>query len=190
MTSSGISLPSGNSVQAHVTYDGTTLTMKLLDLVTQKTFTLTQLINLPQIVGGNTAYVGFTGSTGGLTSSQKILTWTYSVQPVAPATATPVFTPPAGNYVDAQNVAISSTTTGAVIYYTTDGTAPTTSSSLYGGAIPVGNGTTTIEAIAVAPGFAQSAVATAAYVVTIPVNAVTPAPSFTPAAGTYTSHRP
>ena len=38
-------------------------------------------INLPQTIGSNTAYVGFTGGTGGLTASQKILTWTFVSQP-------------------------------------------------------------------------------------------------------------
>ena len=51
-----------------------------------------------------------------------------------------------------------------MIYYTTNGTAPTTSSALYSGAISV-TANTTVEALAVAPGFAQSAVASAAYVI-------------------------
>ncbi len=84
---SGIELNSGDGIQATITYDGTTLTVNLLDLVTKKTFTFTRVINIPQIVGGNTAYVGFTGSSGGLTSSQKILTWTYATQTVSPAPA-------------------------------------------------------------------------------------------------------
>ena len=84
ISSSGIQLNSGDSIQAQLTYDGTTLTLKLLDLVSNKTFTMSQAINIPQIVGGNTAYVGFTGGTGGLSSSQKILTWTYNAQ-TAPA---------------------------------------------------------------------------------------------------------
>ncbi len=78
---SGIELGSGDSIQAQVTYDGATLTLNLLDLVTNDKFTMSQAINIPQIVGGNTAYVGFTGGTGGLTSSQKLLTWAYSTQP-------------------------------------------------------------------------------------------------------------
>ena len=86
---SGIQLKSGDSIQAQVTYDGTTLTLNLLDLVTNAKFTMSQAIDIPQIVGGNTAYVGFTGGTGGLTASQKILTWTYSAQ-TAPA-PTPSF---------------------------------------------------------------------------------------------------
>jgi Legume lectin domain/Chitobiase/beta-hexosaminidase C-terminal domain len=167
MTSSGIELNSGDSIQAHITYDGTTLTMNLLDLVNNKTFTLTQAINIPQIVGGNTAYVGFTGGTGGATSSQKILTWTYTAQTAAAGTSVPVFSPAAGSYSTPQSVALSSTTAGAKIYYTTNGTAPTTASSAYTGPIAVGTGSTTIEAIAVASGLSQSAVATAKYVVGI-----------------------
>ncbi len=165
ITPSGIELNSGDSIQAHVTYDGTTLTMNLLDLVNQKTFTLSKLINIPSIVGGNTAYVGFTGGTGGFTSSQKILTWTYTAQSVAGTTATPVFSAPAGNYSTPQSVALSSPTSGAKIYYTTDGTTPSTASTLYSGTITIDSGTTTIEAIAVAGGLSQSAVATARYVV-------------------------
>jgi hypothetical protein len=34
-------------------------------------------VNLPQLVGGTTAYVGFTGGTGGLTASEDIEGWTY-----------------------------------------------------------------------------------------------------------------
>ena len=49
------------------------------------------------------------------------------------------------------------------IYYTTDGTTPTTSSTQYTGPILVLVGTTTVKAIAVAPGWSQSAVASATY---------------------------
>jgi len=80
ISQSGIQLNSGDSIQAQLDYDGSMLTLKLLDLITNKTFTMSQAINIPQIVGGNTAYVGFTGGTGGLSASQKILTWTYNVQ--------------------------------------------------------------------------------------------------------------
>lgn len=78
MTSSGVILRSGDTMQATITYDGTTLTLQLLDTVTNKTFSMSHAVNIPSIVGSKTAYVGFTGSTGGLTSIQKLLTWTYT----------------------------------------------------------------------------------------------------------------
>ncbi|MBV8629913.1 MAG: chitobiase/beta-hexosaminidase C-terminal domain-containing protein [Silvibacterium sp.] len=79
-------------------------------------------------------------------------------------TATPVFSPPAGSYSGTQMVTISDSTNGAVIYYTTNGTTPTTSSTKYSGAITVSS-SETLEAIAIAPGFSQSAVAIAAYTI-------------------------
>lgn len=98
--------------------------------------------------------------------------------------AAPTFSPVAGTYASAQSVTISDATTGASIYYTTDGTTPTTSSTLYSAAISVGS-TETIEAIAVATGYSNSAVASATYTIsTLPVAAT---PTFSPAAGTYTS---
>jgi len=80
LASSGVVLRSGDAMVANVTYNGTTLTVKLTDAVTNKTFTLTKTINIPSVVGATKAYVGFTGSTGGLTASQKILYWTYTAQ--------------------------------------------------------------------------------------------------------------
>jgi hypothetical protein len=78
ISSSGIQLGSGDTIQATIAYDGTTLTLKLLDMVTNDTFSWSQAINIPQTVGGDTAYVGFTGGTGGLSADQTILSWTYS----------------------------------------------------------------------------------------------------------------
>ncbi|WP_433966375.1 chitobiase/beta-hexosaminidase C-terminal domain-containing protein [Tunturiibacter gelidiferens] len=183
MTSSGVILRSGDPMRAHLTYDGTTLTMTLADPLVGKTFTYSQAINIPLIVGGNTAYVGFTGGTGGSTSTQKILTWTYAPQPGTSPTATPVFSPAGGNYTTAQSVVLSDSSTGAVIYYTTDGSSPTTSSAVYSGAITVSNGTTTIKAIAVASSTPQSAVGQATYV----ISSLAAAPVFSPAAGSYSS---
>ena len=42
--------------------------------------------------------------------------------------AAPTFSPTGGNYSVAQTVTITTTTSGATIYYTTDGTTPTTNS--------------------------------------------------------------
>ena len=76
--------------------------------------------------------------------------------------ATPTFTPAAGTYTTAQNVTIECETAGASIYYTTDGTDPTTASTLFESAIAVST-TTTIKAIAVKEGMTNSAVAEAKY---------------------------
>jgi len=59
-------------------------------------------------------------------------------------------------------VTIADATSGATIYYTTNGTTPTTSSTKCAGAISV-SATKTIEAIAIATGYTNSAVATAKY---------------------------
>jgi hypothetical protein len=97
------------------------------------------------------------------------------------AAATPTYSVAAGTYTSAQTVALSDATAGATIYYTTNGTTPTTSSTAYTGPITVGS-SETVEAIAVAGGFSTSGVATAAYVINLP--AATPVFSVTP--GTYT----
>jgi hypothetical protein len=78
MTASGVSLQSGDVLHAHLTYDGTTLTLTLSDTVTGATFTASQAINIPATVGGNMAYVGFTASTGKAAAVQEILSWSFS----------------------------------------------------------------------------------------------------------------
>jgi len=83
------------------------------------------------------------------------------------AAATPIFLPAPGIYMAAQTVTLSVATTGATIYYTADGTAPTTSSTQYTGAIPV-SGSEVIEAVAVASGYTNSSLAKAGYVITSP----------------------
>jgi len=93
-------------------------------------------------------------------------------------TATPTFTPPGGSYTSSQSVTIADATHGAGIYYTTDGTTPTTASKIYSAPISVTTTGTTIKAIAVAPGYGTSAVATATYTLTAPV-AATPIPTQT-----------
>ena len=100
--------------------------------------------------------------------------------------STPSFSPSAGTYSSDQSVTISDSTDGATIYYTTDGSTPTASSTKYGGAISVAaDGTTvTINAIAVKSGMADSTVATATYVINY---SQVSTPSFSPSAGTYSS---
>ncbi|MCR4665418.1 MAG: chitobiase/beta-hexosaminidase C-terminal domain-containing protein, partial [Paludibacteraceae bacterium] len=92
----------------------------------------------------------------------------------AEKTATPTFTLAAGTYTTAQTVGITCATDGATIYYTTDGTDPTTSSTEYTAAISLSErGETTIKAIAVKAGAENSDIATAAYNINLPFASVT-----------------
>jgi hypothetical protein len=78
--------------------------------------------------------------------------------------ATPTVSPMSGTYTTPQSVTLADSTPGASIYYTTNGSTPTTASTQYTGAISV-SASTTIKAIAVAPGYAQSAIVTGIYTI-------------------------
>ncbi len=104
---------------------------------------------------------------------------TYTITPPA---AIPSIAPAPGTYASAQSITITDTTPGAIIYYTTNGSAPTAASTKYTGAISV-TASETIQAAATAPGYSLSAVATAAYA----IQKVTASPKISPAAGTYTA---
>jgi disulfide oxidoreductase YuzD len=84
--------------------------------------------------------------------------------PPLPPAAIPTFSPAAGTYTTNQSVTIADTTPGAVIYYTTDGTIPTTSSAIFTSALQV-NTSTVIKAIAIAAGSSNSAVASSTYTI-------------------------
>lgn len=69
-----------------------------------------------------------------------------------------------GNYATAQSVSLYSGTPGATLYYTTDGSTPTTASTLYSTAISV-MANTTVRAIATKSGYTDSSVASATYTI-------------------------
>ena len=77
--------------------------------------------------------------------------------------AAPVFSPNGGSFSGAsQSVTVTSATTGATIYYTTDGSTPTSKSTKYSSAISV-TATTTVKAIAIKDGMAPSKVVSATF---------------------------
>jgi hypothetical protein len=179
MTSSGVNLLSGDTMAVHLAYDGTTLGLTITDAVAGTTFTTSWPVNIPSFVGGNTAYVGFTGGTGGITSSQKIETWTFTSNGATPTAAAPAITPAAGTYTLPVTVTMTDTTAGASIYYTLNGTTPTAASTLYTAPFAL-SGPVTVEAIAVASGYTNSTVTSNAYT----IQGATPV--FSPVAGSYT----
>jgi MYXO-CTERM domain-containing protein len=69
-----------------LTYDGTTLAVSITDGT--DTYTANWPINIPAKVGAATAWVGFTGATGGLNARQEIVNWAYTNPPPAPASLT------------------------------------------------------------------------------------------------------
>lgn len=107
----------------------------------------------------------------GLTDSE-VASATYTIK-----METPSFSPAGGTYDVTQSVTLSSTA-GATIYYTLDGTTPTTSSTEYSSAISVSS-TKTIKALAVKANCNNSDIGSATYT----LKAQTP--TFSPAAGTY-----
>ncbi len=126
-----------------------------------------------------------------VTLTTNALNTTYAQQVAVSGTETqtelaavaPTFSPAAGTYTSAQTVHLSDATSGAAIYYTVDGSTPTSGSALYTSAGISVAASETIQAIAVASGYNNSVIASAAYT----IMTAAAAPTFSPAAGPYTS---
>jgi len=139
------------------------------------------------------AYVSLSGNGPATFDWVNVSTWAHGSLPENCGTqvATPTFNPPAGTYSSAQTVTISTTTSGASIAYTTDGSIPTESGGTVthgtllanGGAVSVAS-SETLKAIGFKSGDADSNVATAAYTIGSTQVAT---PTFNPPAGTYSS---
>jgi hypothetical protein len=87
ITPSGVSLHSGHPLNVTLAYNGTTLALTITDTVTKASYAKSWTIDIPATVGGNTAYVGFTG--GGGTATQDVLSWTYATSASQSAPAVP-----------------------------------------------------------------------------------------------------
>ncbi|HEY8023095.1 MAG TPA: chitobiase/beta-hexosaminidase C-terminal domain-containing protein [Burkholderiaceae bacterium] len=113
---------------------------------------------------GDTVNFSFTYNNG---SPAYDSAWSSAMVPPSgpPPAATPVFSPASGNYSSAQSVTLSDATSGAALYYTTDGSTPTTASARYTAPITVSASTTTIRAIATASGMSNSGVVSAVYTI-------------------------
>lgn len=88
--------------------------------------------------------------------------WGWTCSAAASTVATPVFTPATENFSGTLSVSISTTTAGATIHYTTDGSTPTATSPTYTGPLSI-VATTVVKALGVLSGDNPSAIATATY---------------------------
>ena len=136
---------------------------------------------------GGVATKGTFGVVTGLATGTTTITAAYGGQTaplsitVTAGTAIPVASPAAGTYTSTQTVTLTTTTSGATIYYTTDGSTPTTSSAVYSSPLTVAS-TETINAIASLSG-TTSQVGSFAYT----IMGTVATPTFSPIGGTYTT---
>ncbi len=108
--------------------------------------------------GGEETIQAYATETGYQQSNYVTTTYTLNL----PAAPTPVFSPAPGSYPGPQTVTISDAAQGAMIYYTTNGSLPTTSSAQYSGPITVSS-SETLVATAIGSGYSMSAAASAQY---------------------------
>jgi hypothetical protein len=80
-STSPVVINSGDPINVALTYSDGVLTVNLADPSASTQFTMTTNVNIPAIVGGSTAYVGFTGSTGGSESTQLISDFSFQSIP-------------------------------------------------------------------------------------------------------------
>ncbi len=173
LTTGSQNTSTGDTYSVTVTYDGSNLTTNMFDVTKggscpgTSCYSHTWSENIPALVGSSTAYVGFTGATG-LVSRYPLYVDSFSfTEGSTTQAATPTLSPFGGTYTSAQSISMSDATPGATIHYTTNGGAPSASSTKYTGPVTV-SATETLRAMAVAPGDANSGVVTALYTVGAP----------------------
>lgn len=133
------------------------------------------LIRKPNVIQGNTNWASSAGTnmdnSEWLVEAQDYFD-NIGMHTFNPGTAemagTPSFDPPAGAYTQAINVSMSSTTPGASIRYTLDGSEPSSSSALYSTPIAISQNTA-LKAKAWADGLDPSYTASASYIFPIVV---------------------
>ena len=77
VSTGGVNVASGDPILVNLSYNGTTLLETLTDETTHSTYTTSYTANIPADAGGNMAYVGFTGATGGTYALQQVSQFSY-----------------------------------------------------------------------------------------------------------------
>ena len=140
-------------------FPGETIVASPANIIASNGTLLTQNVNLYGYTFNLTA--GKTAATLTLPSNRDAIFLAIGLG--GTTAATPTFSPAPGNYTSTQTVTLSDSTPGAVIHCTTNGTTPTATSPVCT-TVSVSS-TTTIEALAVATGYNNSAVATGVYTI-------------------------
>ena len=215
----------GDTYSATITYNVAAageLTLALYDVTAGGTCTPTSSstcfyqvwsnVNIPSIVGSNTAWIGLSTATNGSSSAPLYLdSWSYIVEPApstpplstytvsqggATAAANPTFSPAAGSYSSTQNVTISCSTGSSNICYSalaslssttilpqTDNKGGCAAGTANSGTVTVSSSTTLYAMCGTTYTGPPSALVSATYTITGGGSAATPTVS--PAAGTY-----
>ena len=106
-----VNLTDGHPMHAHITYNGATLILSITDLSTGAHQTHNFPVNIQQTIGTDTAYIGFTGSTGDGADRQNITSWSY--QPLGASVV--VMKPTIINFPGAVSTVLTSINAGGSI---------------------------------------------------------------------------
>jgi Chitobiase/beta-hexosaminidase C-terminal domain len=170
----GINFFSTDIFQATVTDDpvNNLLTLVLLDTNTGASARRVWPVNIQAVVGQNLAWMGVSGGNAQQGSSNIASGWVLlsfevwngytAVGATYSQLAAPTFSVTPGQYTSSQSVSLSGPA-GASIYYTTNGLAPTTASTLWTGTPISVSSNMLIQAVAIQSGYTDSTVAVGNY---------------------------
>lgn len=157
---SGNSMTAGTSISSDLVVDNTTD----VNRVWTTTAGGTHVVSSSSSSGLSVIYIQNVSSSSNVQLRPEKITITYGSSGDNSTCATPTFSPAAGAVLSGTEVSINCSTSGATIYYTTDGTTPTSSSDVYSDPIEITEATT-IKAYAVKADLDDSEIATAEYTI-------------------------